>query len=51
MRALTMKKTTQHPKTKTNPQDPRKHPKPGYDEKNPKNKKDIQENPGDQNTG
>lgn len=38
--------------------DPRKHPAPGYDEKNPKNKKDIkrdkkniQDHPENQNTG
>lgn len=34
-----------------NPDDPRKNPRPGYDEKNPKSKKDIQEYPEDQNTG
>lgn len=34
-----------------NPGDPRKNPKPGYDEKNPGSKKDIQDHPEDQNTG
>lgn len=39
---------------KNNPHDPRKNPQPGYDEKNPRSKKDIkniQDNPGNQNTG
>ena len=31
--------------------DPRKHPKPGYDEKNPSNKNNVQDHPENQNTG
>lgn len=31
--------------------DPRKNPKPGYDEKNPHSKKDVQEHPEKQNSG
>ena len=33
-----------------NTSDPRKHPAPGYNEKQP-TKKDIQDHPEDQNTG
>lgn len=34
-----------------NPKDPRKHPRPGYDEKNPSSKKNIQDHPENQNSG
>ncbi len=46
-----MKKQPLKKKFKVNPHDPRKEPKPGYNEKNPKSKKDIQDDPGSQNTG
>lgn len=35
---------------KNNPADPRKNPRPGYDEKNP-TKKDIQGHPENQHSG
>lgn len=44
-----MKKTTPETKSNTDPLDPRKNPRPGYDEKNPESKKDIQDTPSDKN--